>query len=102
MLCWFPIRRGWPARPEARPRPRAYRDSTTRRQPPKSEATLEHFGFRASAFFRPSDFGFRVWAFALAGWWCCPHTPRGRPPKSLGFCLIGPLMSDCGKHLKTL
>jgi hypothetical protein len=26
----------------------------------KAEATLEHFGFRVSAFFRPSDFGLRV------------------------------------------
>src|ERR1700690_1282649 len=32
---------------------------------PMAEATLEHFGFRVSAFFRPSDFGLRVWAFAL-------------------------------------
>jgi hypothetical protein len=34
---------------------------------PKAEATLEHFGFRVSAFFRPSDFGLRDWPFALTG-----------------------------------
>ena len=32
---------------------------------PKAEATLDHFGFR-------------VWAFALMGWWCCPDTPWNR------------------------
>ena len=67
------------------PAVRAYR--TTRRQPPKSEfqkaeATLGHFGFRVSAFFRPSDFGLRVWAFALTGWWYCQDTPPLPPAAS--------------------
>jgi hypothetical protein len=52
---------------------------------PKAEAKLEHFGFRVSAFFRPSDFRFRVWAFALTAWWCCPDTPL--PASGPSFCL---------------
>jgi hypothetical protein len=43
---------------------------------PKAEATLEHFGFRVSAFFRPSDFGLRDWAFALAGTLASRNTRR--------------------------
>ena len=39
------------------------------------EATLGNFGLRFSAFFRPSDFGFRVCAFALSGWWYSENTP---------------------------
>jgi len=42
---------------------------------PKAETTPGHFGFRVSAFFRPSDFGLRVWDFALTGWWYCPARP---------------------------
>ena len=48
---------------------------------PKVEATLGHFGFRVSAFFRPSDFGLRVWAFALTGWWSCPVHPEAAAPE---------------------
>src|ERR1019366_5746310 len=67
---------------------RAYLDSTTRRQPPKSEfrrpkperrpnteGRSHARAFRGSGFFRPSDFGLRVWAFAPTGWWYCPVTP---------------------------
>ncbi len=79
--------RAKPSRSHLKARPveavRANLDSITRRQPPdpnsegrnpkegripKAEATLGHFGFRISAFFRSSDFGLRVWAFALTGW----------------------------------
>jgi hypothetical protein len=50
---------------------------------PNAEAKLGQFGFRVSAFFRPSDFGLRVWAFALTGWWYCPVRPMGRAPSGL-------------------
>ena len=71
----------WTVPPAAsRPNPNSEGRNPKEGRIPKAEATLEHFGFRVSAFFRPSDFGLRVWAFALAGWWYCPDTPVMESP----------------------
>ena len=59
----------------SRPNPNSESRNPKEGRIPKAEATLGHFGFRVSAFFRPSDFGLRVWAFALTGWWYCPGRP---------------------------
>jgi hypothetical protein len=66
----------WKVIPAAsRPNPKSEGRNPKEGRIPKAEATLGHFGFRVSAFFRPSDFGLRVWAFALTGWWYCPRRP---------------------------
>src|ERR1019366_9012337 len=52
---------------------------------PKAEATFGQFGIRVSAFFRSSDFGLRVWAFALTSRWYCPVTPGALSRTPNGF-----------------
>src|ERR1035441_8571139 len=68
----------WTVPPVARrPNPNSEGRNPKEGRIPKAEAMLEHFGFRVSAFFRRSDFGFRVWTFALTGWWYCRDMPVG-------------------------
>src|SRR5664279_5092288 len=83
--CFSRVMEGriWTVPPAAsRPNPNSEGRNPKEGRIPKAEATLGHFGFRVSAFFRPSDFGLRVWAFAHTGWWYCPDTP-GRVEQAL-------------------
>ncbi len=75
-LAFCPRQAYWTVPPAAsRPNPKSKGRNPKEGRIPKAEATLGHFGFRVSAFLRPSDFGLRVWAFALTDWWYCLNTP---------------------------